>query len=134
MKKLVFAVVVFVAVVAWQIGTVYVNNYGFASDLRALAVQNEARSGLQSVSTEDELKSAVMASAQQHAIRLAPDHVIVHRTLTPGTYSSTGILEVPANLDVSIATDYEAPVNLFGISFNIHFAPSSSHNAAMILK
>lgn len=134
MRKLVLALVVILAAVGWQTGCVYVQNYEFGSDLRELAAQNEARSGLESVSTEDELKDAVMASAHQHGIQLAPDHLMVHRTLTPATFAPNGMLEVPAVLGVSIATEYSAPVNLLGLSFNLHFAPACSHSAPMIAK
>ena len=136
MRKLVpiLAVLASLAVVGWQIGMVYVENYEFTSDLNDLAVQNKARIGLESVNTEDELKSAVMASAQQHGIQLAPDHLIVHRTLTAATFAPNGMLETPSELDISIAADYDAPVKLPGFSFNMHFAPASSHSAAMIPK
>lgn len=130
MKKLIPVLVVLIlAMVGWRVGAVYVQNYEFSSDLRELAAQNEARSGLESVSTEDELKSAVMASAQQHGIQLAPDHLTVHRVLTPATFAPNGTLETPAFLAVSIAADYQAPVNVLGLSFNFHFAPASSHGA-----
>jgi hypothetical protein len=138
MRKLVPILVVVVVLAAlvtgWQIGGVYVQNYEFSSDLKDLAVQNKARTGLESVATEDELKSAVMASAQLHGIQLVPDHLTVHRTLTPATFAPNGTLETPAMLEISIAADYDAPINLPGLSFNIHFAPASSHSAPMILK
>ncbi|HEY6466511.1 MAG TPA: hypothetical protein VIY69_11005 [Candidatus Acidoferrales bacterium] len=135
MKKLApILLIVVMLVIGWRIGVVYAQNYEFSSDLKDLAAQNNARTGLDSVATEDDLKSAVMASAQQHGIRLAPDRLAVHRTLTPATFAANGTLETPANLDISIAADYDAPVNLPGLSFNIHFAPASSHNAPMLLK
>lgn len=138
MRRLILILAIGVAVAAvaagWQIGNAYVENYEFGSDLNDLAVQNRARTGLESIATEDELKSAAMASAQQHGIQLALDHLTVHRTLTPGTFSATGIIETPANLDISIAAEYDALVHLPGISFSIHFAPAASHNAAVIVK
>lgn len=128
-------ILLLVALVAgWQIGAAYVENYQFSSDLRDLAVDNNARTGLEAVKTEDELKSAVTASAQQHGIRLAPDRLTVRRTLTPATVASNGTIETPSNLDISIATDYDAPVHVLVFSFNIHFAPASSHSAPMLLK
>jgi len=120
--------------VGWQIGGVYVENYEFSSDLRDLAAQNNVRTGLQPIATESELKSAVMASAHQHGIQLAPDHLTVHRTLTPAAFAANGTLETPTLLDISIAADYDAPINLLGLSFNLHFAPKSSHNAPIIVK
>jgi len=132
--RMVVVVLVLLALLAgWQIGVAYVQNYEFSSDLRDLAVDNNARTGLEAVKTEDELKSAVRASAQQHGIRLAPDRLTVHRTLTPATIAENGMIETPSNLDISIAADYEAPVNVLTFSFHIHFAPASSHSAPMLL-
>ena len=131
---LLLVVIVLAVLVGWQIGGVYVENYEFSSDVKDLAAQNNARTGLEPIATEPELKSAVMASARQHGIHLVPDHLTVHRTLTPATFAANGTLETPTLLDISIAADYDAPINLLGLSFNIHFAPTSSHNAAIIAK
>jgi hypothetical protein len=134
MKKLLIAVPILIAVVvAWRIGAVYLANDEFATDVQNLAAQNRARDGSKSIDTEDDLKEAVIDSAQQHGVPLAPDHITVHRTLTPGRYDEHGTLEAPAMLDVSIATDYDAPVNLLVFSFNIHFAPASEHSAPVLL-
>jgi hypothetical protein len=106
----------------WQIGACYVANAELQSDMKDLAVQNGARSGLSSFSSEDELRDAVIAHAKEHGIQLAPEQVTVHRVLTPKW------------LDLSLAADYEARVKLPGYSYTIHFTPSSSHSAEIIVK
>ena len=131
---LLFTAIPFVVLVGWQIGGVYVENYEFGGDLKDLAAQNNARTGLEPIAAEAELKSAAMASARRHGIQLAPNHLTVHRTLTPGTFAANGTLETPTMLDISIAADYDAPITLLGLSFNIHFAPTSSHRAPIVVK
>lgn len=120
--------------IAWQISAACLENYGFSSDLKDLAVQNSARIGLKPFQTEDELKSAVITSAHEHGIQLALDHLTVHRNLTPGTVAENGMPEKPSVLDISIATNYDAPVGFPGLSFNIHFSPAASYSAPIIVK
>lgn len=55
-----FVVMALAVFVGWQIGGVYVENYEFSGDLKDLAAQNNARTGLEPIATEAELKSAVM--------------------------------------------------------------------------
>ncbi|HKQ85694.1 MAG TPA: hypothetical protein VJS43_02880 [Candidatus Acidoferrales bacterium] len=66
--------------------------------------------------------------------RSAPDHVTVHRNLTPGTFAANGTVETSGLWDISIAADYEAPVELAGVLFHIHFTPAISHSAPIIVK
>jgi len=37
-------------------------------------------------------------------------------------------------LEISLAADYEARVRLFGFRYTIHFTPSSSHIAEIVVK
>lgn len=116
------AVLLLAASAAWQITSCYVANSELQSDMKALAVQNNARIGLGSFATEDELRYAVLSSAKEHGIQLAPEQVTVQRSLTPRM------------LDISLAADYQARVNLLGFSYTIHFTPSSSHSGEIIVK
>ena len=116
------AVLLFAAFAAWQITACYVANSELRSDMKDLAVQNGARIGLVSFNTEEELRNAVVARAKEHGIQLAPEQVTVQRTLTPGM------------LEISLAADYEARVNLLGFSFAIHFTPSSSYRGEIVDK
>jgi hypothetical protein len=111
-----------IAFAAWQIVACYVSNAELQSDMKDLAVQNGARIGLASFSTEEELRNAVVASAKEHGIQLAPEQVTVRRTLTPGM------------LEISLAADYEARLNLLGFSFTIHFTPSRSYRGEIVVK
>jgi hypothetical protein len=108
--------------VAWQIAACYVANSEFQSDMKDLAVQNRGRIGLQPFDTEEELRDAVIAKAKEHGIELAPEEVQVQRDLSPKW------------LDVSLAADYEARVDLFGFSYRIHFSPASSHSGEIMVK
>lgn len=110
------------AFAAWQIAACYVANSELQSDMKDLAVQNGARIGWVAFSTEEELRDAVIARAKQHGIQLAPEQVTVQRTLTPRM------------LEISLAANYEARVNLLGFSFTIHFTPSSSHTGEIVVK
>jgi hypothetical protein len=116
------AVLLLAAFAAWQITACYVANSELQSDMKDLAVQNGARIGLATFSTEEELRNAVVARAKEHGIQLAPEQVTVQRTLTPGM------------LEISLAADYEARVNLLGFSFTIHFTPSSSYSGGIVVK
>jgi hypothetical protein len=64
----------------------------------------------------------VIAKAEDRGIQLERQQVTVQRTFTT---------EV---LSVSLAADYDARVNLFVKSFTIHFNPSSSHSAEVVVK
>jgi hypothetical protein len=116
------AVLLLAGFVAWQIGACYVANSELQSDMKDLAVQNRGRIGLQPFDTEEELHDAVIAKAKQHGIELAPEQVQVQRNLSAKW------------LDVSLATDYEARVELFGFTYRIHFTPASSHSGEIVVK
>lgn len=116
------AVFLLAAFAAWQVAACYVENAELQSDMNDLAVQNSARIGLATFNTEAELHNSVVASAREHGIRLAPEQVTVHRTLTARM------------LEISLAADYEARVDLPGFAFPIHFNPSSSHRGEIVVK
>ena len=115
-------VLLLVGFAAWQITACYVANSELQSDMKDLAVQSPSRIGLAEVSTEEELRKAVISRAKEHGIQLAPEKVTVQRTFTPET------------LQISLAAEYEARVNLPGFPFAIHFAPSSSHSEEIVAK
>jgi hypothetical protein len=110
------------AFASWQIAACHVNNSELQSDMQDLAVQSPGRIGLSEFSTEEDLRNAVISRAKEHGILLAPEQVTVERTLTPGM------------LQISLAADYEARVNLLGFSYVIHFAPSSYHSGEVVAK
>ena len=109
-------------VVIWQFAACYLANSELQSDMQDLAVQSPFRIGLTEAATEDELRDAVIAKAKGHGIQLERQQVTVRRTF------STEVLSV------SLAADYDARVNLFVEPFIIHFNPSSSHSAEVVVK
>lgn len=116
------AVLLAAAFIAWQIGACYVANSELQSYMKDLAVQNGARIGMLTFDTEEDLREKIIARAKEYGIELAPEQVKVRRDLSPKW------------LDVSLAVDYEARVNLLVFSYPIHFSPASSHSAEIILK
>jgi hypothetical protein len=126
------AVLVLAGFAAWRIAAAYVANAELQSDMKDLAVQNPARTGLREPDTEEELRNAVLDRAREYGIQLAPEQVVVQRELTPGQMSARG--PTPATLKILLAADYEARVNLIVTSLIIHFSPSSSHSEAIVWK
>jgi hypothetical protein len=108
--------------IGWQFAACYLENSALQSDMQDLAVQSPFRIGLSEAASEEELRDAVMAKARDHGIQLEPQQVTVQRTLTPDV------------LSVSLAADYDARVNLLVSSFTLHFSPSSSHSAQVVVK
>jgi hypothetical protein len=141
MKKLMvllgLSLLLLAAIAGWQIADCYVANSELQSDIKDLAAQNPARIGLASVDTEEGLRSAVVASAKEHGIPLAPEQVTVRRVLTPGIVTP-GLPKPdstkPGVLDISLSADYQAQVSVLGLSFPIHFTPSGSHRGEVDLK
>lgn len=119
---LISVVILLLAFPGWQIAACYVANSELQSDLKDLAVQNGARIGWLSVATEDELRSDVVARAKNDGISLEPQQITVRRTMTPD------------ELSVDLAVDYETRANLLVYSFPIHFTPSSSYSAKVVVK
>jgi len=115
-------VLLLAAFAAWQIAACYVANLELQSDMKDLAVQNSARIGLGSFPTEEALRNAVVARAKEHGIQLAPEQVTAQSSLTPGM------------LDISLAADYQARLNLLGFSYTMHFTPSGSHRGEIVVK
>ena len=109
-------------VIGWQVGACYVANSELQSDMQDLAVQNPFRIGLAPAPTEEGLRASVVAKAKDHGIQLQPQQVAAQCTFTPDV------------LSISLAADYEARVNLLVSSFTLHFTPSGSHSAKVIVK
>jgi hypothetical protein len=108
-----FVVFVMASIVGWQIAASYVANDELQNDMNDLAAQPGARVGLAPLSSEDELRSRVIAKAKDHGIQLVPGQVAVQVTTTPDTWV------------IYLAADYQAPVNMLVFSFPLHFMPSS---------
>jgi hypothetical protein len=73
----VVAVVVLGVIAGWQIVLCELANVELESDLRDIASQAGARIGLETMSTDEELRSAVIHKAGEHNIQLQPEQVTV---------------------------------------------------------
>ena len=103
-----------VAIVGWRVASCELANAELRSDLRDLAAQVGDKIGLDAPSTDDDLRSAVIRKANRLQIQLEPGQVTVQHT---------GATAGPA---VYLSVDYKARVSLLGVSFNLHFTPSSA--------
>ena len=115
-------ILVLAAFVGWKVAEVYLANSELQSDMKDFAVQSGARTGLHPFDTEDDLRNAVLESAKEYGIQLSPEQVTVRYSLAQKI------------LDISLAADYNARVNLYVFSFKIHFTPSSSHRGEIVAK
>jgi hypothetical protein len=106
--------VVLVLVIVWQVASCELANAALHDDLRDIAAQAGARIGLVPLSTDDQLRDAVIHAASKHDIRLEPSQIIVQRS---------GPAETPT---IYLAADYKLNVSLPGYSFALHFNPSTA--------
>jgi len=120
--KLIFGLVLLalIVVVGWQIGSGVVANVEFHEDLRDMAAQGGPKIGFGNLSSDQELRDAVIRVAQKYDIELKPEQVTVRRTETPADPDK------PTFPAIYLAADYQAPVKLLGFSFSLHFNPSSA--------
>jgi hypothetical protein len=102
------------AVAGWQIGSCELANIELQADLRDIAAQGGSRIGLEALNSDEDLRSAVIHKAEEQGIQLEASQVTVQRTGSGKT------------LDIYLAADYKARVNLFLYSFSLHFIPSSA--------
>lgn len=101
-------------VAGWQIASGELANFELRDDMRFLAAQLGRRIGLNSPSTDEDLRNEVIRKAQEHEIDLEPEQVTVRRT---------GTEEEPV---IYLAADYNVRVKLLGFSLTLHFTPSSA--------
>jgi hypothetical protein len=118
MKKIGFilgiAILALAAVFGWQIGACELANTEFQDDLHDLAAQNASRIGLESPHSDDELRGMIIRiGSERYGIRLDPAQVKVERSgdeLAPTFHFSV---------------DYQARAGVPGMSFTVHFTPTS---------
>jgi hypothetical protein len=102
------------AVAGWQIGSCELANLELQTDMRDIAAQGGSRIGLEALSSDDDLRNAVIHKAEEQGIQLEASQVTVQRTGSGKT------------LAIYLAADYQARVNLRLYSFSLHFTPSSA--------
>jgi hypothetical protein len=116
MKNLVIAVILLVVAAAayagWQIGSVYLADAELQEDLKDLSSLTGTRIGLVDSRSPGQIRDQVIEHAAGHGIHLEPDQVTVERT-GEGIQGS-----------IYLSTAYDAPVNLFGFTWNMHFTTS----------
>jgi len=108
------AVLALAIIAGWQIASCELANSEFRGELRDLAAQAGARIGLNSFSTDEELRDAVIRKAKTHEIQIEPEQVTVERT-------GSGPEQI-----IHLAADYKMRVTLPGFSFSLHFHSSSA--------
>lgn len=97
----------------YQFGGAYLSNMELASDLKDLSSLTGVRIGFVDPRTPDQIRDRVIAKAAEDGIQLAPEQVNVERT-GEGKDGS-----------IYLSTAYDARVNLFGYSWEIHFTAAS---------
>jgi hypothetical protein len=109
------AVIGFVVVAGWQVGSREVANYQLQEDLHDMASQLGARIGFNAPRSDDDYRELVMRKATEYHIDLQAHQVTVQRT-DAGKETAT----------IYLAVDYVAPVNLPGFSWGLHLTASST--------
>lgn len=98
----------------WEIGARELANIEFRDDLHDLASQNAARIGLQAPHNDDELRNMIIRiAAERYDIRLDPAEVMIERSGDP------------VMSKFYFAVDYRVRAGLPGMSFMMHFTPTS---------
>lgn len=105
---------VLIVVTAWQVGAAEIANLNFQEEIRDLAAQAGTHVGVVIPRSEDQVTQVVIQKAGEHGIELAADQVTVKRTRN-GELSTW-----------YLAADYRVPINLWIVSFRLHFTPSSN--------
>jgi hypothetical protein len=108
------AILALVVVFGWQIGACELANTEFQDDLHDLAAQNASRIGLESPHSDEELRDMI--------IRLAADRYDIHLDPAQVTVERSGGSQAPI---LHFSVDYRARVGLPGMSFMLHFTPTS---------
>jgi hypothetical protein len=108
------AIIALAGVAGWRIASCELANFELRQYMRDLAAQIPSKLGLTPQSTDEDFRGAIIEEAQKHEIHLEPQQVIVRRT---------GTAETPI---LYLAADYNARVQLIGLSFTLHFTPSSA--------
>ena len=117
MRKLkiitVAAILVFVLDAGWQIGARELANIELRDDLKDMSSQLAARIALSSAKSDEDFRNDILNKAKKYQIPLQPQQVTVRR-------SGEGFAAT-----MYFAADYTVPVNLPGVTFNLHFHPES---------
>jgi hypothetical protein len=106
------AVLLLVANLAWQVTVSEIANNELHDEMSDLAGQLGARIGAAAPRSDDQMRDAIIRSAGEHGISLAPSQVDVRRS-------------ADAQVEVTyLGAHYEVQVGILGCSFALHFHPS----------
>jgi len=107
------AVLGLAVVAGWQVGSCELASIELQDDMQDLASQAGTHIGLAKLSSDDDLRSAVVGKAREHGINLQPAQIRVQRAGSGDAAT------------VYLRADYTVPVNLPGWTFALHFTSSS---------
>ena len=110
------AILLVIAVSAWQIGAAETANLNFQEDIRDMASQAGTHTGVVAPSSDEQVTENLIRKAREHGIELTPAQITVKRTHN-GEFSTW-----------YLAADYTVPINLGITSFRLHFTPSSARS------
>jgi hypothetical protein len=105
-----------VVVAACQVGSVYLANIELESDLKDLSSLTGTRIGLVDPRSTEQIRDQAIEHAAQHGIPLEPEQVNVERN----GQGKDGT--------ISISTEYDTNMNVFGVRWTIHFTAASSRS------
>lgn len=97
----------------YQIGACELANLQLQDDMQDLASQLGTRIGYSQLSSDDDLRNAVIRKAKAHDIELEPKQVEVRHMGSAETST------------VYLAADYTVPINFHGFAFTLHFTPAT---------
>jgi hypothetical protein len=117
MRKIKIILILFFLVLAgasaWQIGAWEIANVNLQEDLRDMASLAGTHMGVVTPKSNEQVIGDVVRKAQERGIELNPAQVTVRRI-------GSGERQT-----LYLAADYTVPVNLWLLSFRLHFSPSS---------
>ncbi|MGB7282728.1 MAG: hypothetical protein WBE13_10735 [Candidatus Acidiferrum sp.] len=107
------AILTWVGIGCWQFASWEISNLELREDLRDIASQLGPRVGFDPLSSDGDIRKAVIRKAAYYDIELKPEEVTVK-------HSADNKIS-----DVYVAVDYKTAVKLPGFSFHLHFVTSS---------
>src|SRR5690242_12833034 len=117
MRKLriitVATILVLVLDAGWQVGARELANIELRDDLKDMSSQLGARIALSSAKSDEDFRNDILDKARKYQTPLQPEQFTVRR-------AGEGFAAT-----MYFAADYTVPVNLPGVTVNLHFHPES---------
>ena len=112
---LLVAVLAYAGLAAWKAGSCELQNLQLQQDMLDLSKQAGVYTNYSTLRSDDDFRDAVIHKAQDHEIRLDASQVVVRHTGSGGAAK------------MYLAATYTEPVDLPGLSFELHFHPTSEN-------